>query len=287
MNTRIARRLALCAVLLVLLAATSRAQSVGHVYRLVEGKRGRHVQTTQRATIWQQRTPRYPSLGDSLYHLERLRIERGLRFDMRVDRPGLASRHVFASDAGTIAQPALDFVDVIFNDEGVYEIREDPRQLKGLEMWLVKGMMWLELQRGGLAVRAGGTVAHVDGTEVLFIVDQDSTEGLLYLRQGRVSFPDFSDIRVLDEQAWRLQSGQRPQLLDLLPAQHEQLRKLARYNDKTVWTKSIWERTWFRLLVGAAVVGGAIALDCSQIHLVCGGNGNGSSFVTIDIIIPD
>lgn len=241
---------------LALVAETSQAQTYGRVHRLAEGRRGHLVETTDLATIWKERTPRYAQLGGSLYDRELLRLERGLRLDLRIDRPDLVSRHVMASDAGTLAQPALDFVDVAFDQQGVYALREDPRRLKGLELLLVKGMMWLELQRGGIAVRAAGTVTHVNGTEVVFVVGRDSTEGVVYLRHGQILFPDFPELRVLDGQAWRLQAGQPPQLLDLPAAQQRRWRDIARYNSRTVWSKVWWKRALFYVPAGALVTGG-------------------------------
>lgn len=248
------------AALALLLAEESQAQAYGRVHRLAEGRRGRLVETTDRATIWKERSPRFARLGGQLYDRELLRLERGLRLDLRIDRPDLVSRQVMASDAGTLAQPALDFVDVAFDGQGIYELREDPRQLKGLELLLVKGMMWLELQRGGIAVRAAGTVTHVNGTEVVFVVDRDSTEGVVYLQHGQISFPDFPALRVEDGQAWRLRAGQPPELLTLPAAQQRRWRDIARYNRRTVWHKVWWKRPLFYIPAGALLAGGAAYL---------------------------
>lgn len=267
-------------ILGVLPVSGARAQQrAGSVYRMVEGKRGRDVSTTQRATIWQARTPRYPVLGEGVYYEELLRLRPGLRLDLRIDRPDLESRQVFATDAGTIAMPELGLRDITFDQEGIYEIREDPRQLKGLALILTKGMMWLELLRGGVAVRTAGTLAHVDGTEVLFVADRDTTRGILYLREGSVSFPDYPDIRILEGQAWLLQSGLRPTFLNFLPGEEKQWRKLARYNDTSVWRKVWWQRPVF-FIPAAGVVAGVL-------YLIIDGPGGGPSAVDIDVVIPN
>lgn len=239
---------------MLLVADAGAQQRAGQVHRMVEGKRGKEVLTSQRATLWQQRTPRYPVRGETVFYRERLRMLTGLRLDLRIDRPDLESRHVFSTDTGTLAAPALTLRNITFDQEGVYEIREDPRRLKGVELILTKGMMWLELARGGVAVRAAGTVTYVDGTEVLFVVDKDSTSGILYLDHGAVSFPDYPDIRVLDGQAWRLQNGLRPTLLDFFPGEAREWKKMTKYNDRSVWKKVWWKRPAFYIPAAAAGV---------------------------------
>ena len=260
MDIRPTRIVALWSILAVLFASSSWAQRIGTVHRMVEGKRGKKVYMSERGEIWNDRVPRYPVLGDTVVYQELLRLYPGLRLDLRIDQPDLESRHVFSTDTGTLAAPASVQQDIIFDQVGIYEISEDPRRLRRVELLLTKGMMWLELKRGGIAVRTAGTSMHVDGTEVLFAVDQDSTRGIMYLHHGTVSFPDYPDINVEDGQAWRLQSDLRPTLLTLLPAEAKQWRKTAKYNRTSVWRKVWWKRRVFYIPAGAVVLG---AVGCA------------------------
>lgn len=236
------------------------AQQLGSVYRLVEGRRGHDVDSSERVIITDSSITelRYAARGDGIFYRDLVRLMGGVRVDLRLDHPAVTSQHVLGTDAGSISGADVDWIPLNLAEQGIYEIRADARQIGGVEFWVKRGLMYLELLQGGISVRAAGTVAHVDGTEVLFLVDASDERGLLYLREGSVRFPEYPSLQVAPQSAWQLQAGVAPQLLNLAPPQVERWEDLVRYNREKVWQRPFWRRPGFYVpagIVSAGLVG--------------------------------
>lgn len=281
---RIRSLLAPALMIVALASGVASAQApVGYVSKMVETTRGNKVKTTQLAQIWSGLEPRYPVIDGDLFKGERVRIENGLWMQMMLESPGTESRIALASDPGMIDESVAQLDSVSFGREGLYEIGETVSELTGFGITVLNCLMHLRLLAGGVEVRAAGTVSVATGTELVYVVGADSNNGLMYLREGHVRFPDYSDITVNDGDLYRLRRGQRPILLSLTAAQVKKWDDISRYGERTVWSKPFWQQPAVRVgkwVVGAAAVGG---LGYLTYKLVSGG----SSGVNVDIVIPD
>lgn len=259
-------------VMLVPTAAHAQ-QPVGDIRRMYEDNR--KVQSTRRAVISSQGNLFFASEGDPLRLQDLLKLESGLLLGLYVDGFGTRGRYSFASELGGIDAVVTDTL----SREGIYEIGPDPRRLKGLEFVLRKGQIFFQQLGGGVSVRAGGTLAHVDGTEALVVVGADTTRGLLYLKEGHVRFPDYPDLGVGDNELWRLRAGQPPQPLALDASSLEAWRRLADFHRHYLSPKPFWQKPSFFLPAAAVVIGGAVLL-------FSGGNGGGPDTADGLVVIP-
>ncbi len=237
-------------------------QPVGDIRRVYEDNR--KVASTRRAVISSRGNLFFARQGDVLRLEDLLKLESGLLLGLYIDGFGTRGRYSFASELGGIDAVVTDTL----SREGIYEIGPDPRRLKGLEFVLRKGQLFFQQLAGGVSVRAGGTIAHVDGTEALVVVGADTTRGLLYLKEGHVRFPDYPDLGVGDNQLWRLRAGQPPQPLALGVASLDAWRRLADFHRKYLSPKPFWQKPSFFLPAAAVVIGGAVLL-------FSGGSGDG------------
>lgn len=272
------RRMTTCLILYgsVLLWGTTAVdaqQRVGEIRRMYEDERA--VESTERATVSSRGTVYFASRGDALYLRDLLNLEGGLLLGLYIDGFESRGRYSFAADLGAID----DVVTDTLGEEGLYEIGPDPRRLRGLEFFLRSGQLFFQQLAGGVSVRAGGTIAYVDGTEVL-VVGADSTAGLLYMKEGQVRFPDYPDVRVGDGQLWRLRQGERPQQLLLGVSTLEAWRQLADYHRTQLSPKPFWQKPAFLASTAAVLIGGGVLL-------FSGDDGPGTASGTVTVTLPN
>lgn len=251
--------------LLLLLAFTApgiRAQPtdpVGEVARIAEARR-KPVPATTRAVLW--RSPGQPlRTRTTLVEQDRLEIKGDVWIDLHLRRDGLNSRVVLAP----------------LQREGLYRIEGGTvTGIGGLRLVIERGAMLIEHFEGELEALAADISMIIHGTTVF--ITADSTGANCFLLEGRVSFPGYTVDFTGQNQMWRLESGQRPQRLDLSSSEIQQWRAQIQRASVSVRPVPLWQKPLF--LIGTAVVVGAGAYALTR------GGGDGASG-TVVIPIPD
>ncbi len=243
-------------------AWTARAQpaAVGEIARIAETPR-KPISTTTRALLWRQ--PGQPlHTRTALVADDRIELKSDVWIDLHLQQPGLESRVVLAPLEG----------------RGVYRI-EPMRvaQIAGLRLVVERGAMLVEHVQGELEALAADVSMLIHGTTVLIRVD--SAGAFCFLQRGHVSFPGY-EINVTGEnQAWRLVSGQRPQLLpyDAVAAQgwRDEIAGLSR----APRPRPFWQSPYLLGAAAAVAAGGA--------YLLLRGSDGGDAVGTVTIPIPD
>lgn len=218
------------------MAAAARAQPVGEIARIAEQPRKPIAETT-RAQLWRARgQPLHKNAV--LIEDDRLELKGPVWIDLHVQRADVEARVVLAA----------------LEEPGVYRIEASSvTRLGGLRLAVERGSMLIELLHGELEALAADVSMIVHGTTVL--LEADSTGAYCFLREGHVSFPTYDIVFTGENQLWRLESGQRPQIVSLDAGETDAWRARTRATEIAVRPLPIWRKPAFWL--GAAAVAGA------------------------------
>ncbi len=243
MYNKIATMLIGIGLLAVLLPMGGWAQDskVGDVERIVQS-RTKKVKSTNDASIFRLPEQRIWPVeeGQDLHLQYTLELRNQLWMELKIDRPDLDLKgHAILAEAGSYR------IDSLSPD-------------KALFFQLRQGRMSIRLKRGEFGVFLKDRLLSILGTEVLLQADTTLDTYRIYLKKGHIKIQDsnqvFLDVNGKDL-AWRLQSGQAPQLLTGQAV--VRLKEQMKYDTRTVWRKPFFKQTVVRLGI-AALVGGAV-----------------------------
>jgi hypothetical protein len=138
-----------------------------------------------------------------------------------------------------------------------------------MELVVKRGEIVVELSKGWLTARAAEIKTRILDTTIYLQVADDGTAGTLFLKEGKIEFPDYEMAIEGKNRAFHLQAGAGPVETTLTDAQIEQYRGRIKHGTRSVWgDKAFYERPLFWGGVGAALAAGVIVL-------VLGGFGTG------------
>ncbi|MGH7525484.1 MAG: hypothetical protein ACREMX_02145 [Gemmatimonadales bacterium] len=240
--------------LLTLLAARSHAQQeIGHVERIAE-KKGHFVEVTSRAELWRTSGElRVPvRRAAPLLYQDIVRLRERIVIDLVFRQPGVETNVYLGSRQ--------------LADVGSYEIlRDSVGNIGGLQLVVKQGVMVIEHVRGELLAVAAGIRTRIFGTTVLLAVDADDAEGTVFLREGRIDFPDYGMEATGTNRAWRLKRGQAPVELVLSGSELRPWQQEVEYTTQSVWHQTpFWQKPSFLVPAAAVVAGGigCVAAGC-------------------------
>ncbi len=237
-------------------AARAQAAPVGEIARIAEQPR-KPVPTTLRAVLW--RAPGQPvRTSEALIESDRIELKDDVWIDLHLRRGDLDARVVLAP----------------LERRGVYRIEAGTvTGVGGLRLAVERGAMLVELLRGELEALAADVSMIIHGTTVL--IQADSTGAYCFLKEGHISFPSYEINLTGERQMWRLEPGQRPQLISLGAQEASAWQAAVRETHLAVRPVPLWKKPAF--LIGAAVVVGAGA------YLLWPDGGGARGTVTIPI----
>ncbi|MDR8392224.1 hypothetical protein NC796_13810 [Aliifodinibius sp. S!AR15-10] len=208
-----------------------------------------------------------------LFRRELMQVKKNIRADLRIRLPDQKG-NIF------LVPNSPDTLHMI-KEEGIYRITETPEKLGGFKLLVVKGSLVFDWLYGKLRVDAVGVSIDISGTSAAIVVDDSGDQGIVFLEQGTISFPEFPNIQVNSMEAFLLRRGLPPTKFDLGAQQAQQLQDFVQYNVKDVWSRfrPWWQKPKFYIPALAITVGGGIILLSGD----GGGNGPASGSVIIDI----
>lgn len=162
------------------------------------------------------------------------------------------------------------------NEGGIYEIRDAPERLGGLELYVERGSLALDWVRGRLSMFAGGIRSVVDATRLVLTTSADGQLATLHLIEGRVHFPDFPGTFLAAGQTALLRAGLPPQISNAGIEASREFDRAAKWAQDEAWPRPFYAKPWPYL--GIAV--GALAWAAQS-----GGDGGGRSG-TVILSIP-
>ncbi|MFZ0391724.1 MAG: hypothetical protein WAN36_14790 [Calditrichia bacterium] len=166
--------------------------------------------------------------------------------------------------------------------EAAFNIGEEITPIEGLQFTILKGSLVIDWTRGKLTAVAAGIRCLFEGTQAVFIAEEDGQSAVLYLQEGRISYPDFPGFELTGPQTARLIAGQPPMIAAPEASSPEQLDQFADQQTR-LWKKPFWQQTGF-LILGGAASAGLLYLILSSGN--GNGNGNEKHSGTVEIIIP-
>jgi hypothetical protein len=240
-------------VLLALLAGTGVAQEVGHVARIAE-KKGVFVDATTRAELWRMGGELRSQVrrADTLLYRDIVRLRDRIIIDLQFRQSALETNVYLGSRQ--------------LSDVGSYEIlRDSVGDVSGLMLVVRQGVMVVEHARGQLLVLAAGIRTRIFGTTVVFHVEPGEAQATAFLREGRISFPDYNMDEGGRDRAWRLQPGRPPVELVLTGQELRRWQQEVKYTTQSVWqARAFWQNPSFLVPAAAIVAGGVgcLAAGC-------------------------
>lgn len=168
---------------------------------------------------------------------------------------------------------------------GVWSIDRD----EVLQLAAIEGEGLIQQIQGRLQVYVRNTLIVIHGTTVYLDVDPATDVDYVFVREGRISFPELDQEVEGTDLLWALREGFVPMQASVASATMEAWRGKTERAARGVWQAGrspILQRPAFWLL--AAGVAGFVALvDCGVTNFVCPDGGPGTSRGTIRIPIPD
>ena len=168
---------------------------------------------------------------------------------------------------------------------GAYEVLPDTLDpLTDFQLAVKQGELIAEHYAGRFVATIAGFFVNVDGTKVLFRVDEPDSLGFVYLSKGSLSFPQHGiRVRKGKKLAWNLVKGSPPQPVVLSALQVKKFEEEVKYHSQRVWGRSSrpwWQRPKFYIPAAAVVTGGII-------YVATRGGGGDESTGIIVIPLPD
>lgn len=206
---------------------------------------------------------------------EVMQVRKHIRADLEISRPDQSGNIYMVPDAP-------DTTEHTIREEGIYSITEDPQQLGGLKLLTVKGSLVIDWLYGVLRVDAVGISIDISGTRAAIVVDDSGDEGIVFLENGELRFPEYPNLQVGAMEAIRLRRGLPPVKIDLGAQQAQQMQEFIQYNAKEVWSqlRPWWQKPRFYVPALAVTVGAGILL------INGGGGDDGHASGIISIRIP-
>lgn len=234
----------------------SSAQEIGSVSRIVE-KRGREVGMTTRAAIWREGVKIDVENNSNLFEQDTLQLFESVWLELLIDRDNVKGRIVLA-------------------ENGLYAVKEiDP--LGRIHFLIERGKLFLDLKLGEIIATLGSVDVAVHSTEILFSYQTPFYEPLLYLREGRISFPQYSEEMFTGiDNGWTISQDQTPLLFNS-GNNFTTLRDDADFLDEQVWAR--------RSIGGWTLIAGGIIASGVAVTTLGGGDGDGPCCGTTDIDI--
>ena len=267
---RVPRRL-ICALLGVVFAFVPPdavlGQEVGYVDRIKEDKKV--TAQTDAARLFRAGADGSPlSVRLRLLDQDLLRVDRpGLLVDLFFDRAGLKSDVYLGTRQDGVT--------------GAYVIRDTTIDaLSTLQLVVQQGVLVVDHAAGRLETVAAGIRTWIKGTKVLFSVDPGATDGVLFLAEGSISFPDYEMEASGEGRAWRLRRGQQPIELFLTGPELRRWERELTYNSEAAWrpARPFWKQPRFLIPLGGVLIGSAVL--CAS-DVICGGGYSRDGYITI------
>jgi hypothetical protein len=196
-----------------------------------------------------------------LVESDHLRVRRYVDVRLRVERPTQRGQLVFLTELlGPMGGRPFQVGNVGAQSDYVLG---DTAAVAGaaaadeLVVTVESGGLVVHWSAGRLAVIAAGVRTIITGTRVAFALDATGDNGLVYLDEGSISFPDFPTVTVDEGDEVRLTRGLPPVVTTPPASTASAYSEAVRYNGEQVWAqlRPFWLKPSFYVPALATVAG--------------------------------
>lgn len=194
-----------------------------------------------------------------LFFKDKILVKKNTRVDLRINTGMQEGKIVFSTELLESSKKTA-----------IYEIKEDPQQLGRIQMLLEQGSLMVDWVHGKLNIMALGINSLITGTQITFYVDSTANEGMLFLEEGSVNFPEYPDLKVRPMDAVKLRRGMPPEIYvpGILGA--ALLIRNFTHNTFTIWKPGLpwWQKPFASVPAAATTAGTAAAVGAVSYAII-------------------